>query len=224
LAIEPYPGAWTGDFPPHLAETDIENSGAREVFTWGPQTVWLLCGLVWIFCYDVRDIPELARNTAWIGAAMTALSAVGVGYELRRHQRRIVLFGYRGRMGCYAGGLFQYSFVAEEMRRVRPDFFGWMLIVLKGLLPMLLLSDALGVVMYDGWKNASHVRLQELWLFIYAMLCPLFGFVAILRSNFFLVFFWIPNGKGKTDRPVHLRPRDLQKIYQASSNHSPSPG
>jgi hypothetical protein len=52
-----------------------------------------------------------------------------------------------------------------------------------------------------------------MWLFIYAMLCSVFGFVAILRSNFFLVFFWIPNGKGQTDRPLHFPARELQKLY-----------
>jgi hypothetical protein len=210
--MEPYSGAGTGDFPPHLDDTEIEEHGARESFTWGPQTVWMLCGLVWLFYYYVGDVPELARNTALIGLGMTALGAIGAGYELRRRKRRVVLYAYRGRVGCYSGGVFQYSFAPEEMQRVRKDFFGWMMIVLKGLLPMLMITAGLGVVMYDGWKNASKVRLQDVWLFIYAMLCPIFGFVAILRSNFILAFYWIPNGKGKTDRPAHFLPREVQRL------------
>jgi hypothetical protein len=219
LTTELHPGAWTGDFPPHLDSAEIENQGAREAFTWGPQTVWMLCGLVWLFRYYVRDIPELARNTVWIGIAVTALSVIGIGYELRRHRRRLVLYSYRGRVGCYSGGVFQYSFALEEMRRVRPDFFGWMLIVFKGLLPMLMVSVALGAVLYDGWKKASSARLQDIWLFVYAMLCPLFGFVAILRSNLILSFYWIPNGHGKTDLPAHFRAKDLQKLHPKDTSN-----
>jgi len=50
----------TFDFPPQLDEAEIENRCARESFTWGPQALWLLCGLIWLFYLLVRDIPELA--------------------------------------------------------------------------------------------------------------------------------------------------------------------
>ncbi|HXO39553.1 MAG TPA: hypothetical protein VN872_13000 [Candidatus Acidoferrum sp.] len=212
MAIKPYSGVWTSNFPPHLDEAGNENHIIREAFTWGPQSIWMLCGLVWLFYYYVRDIPQLARNTALIGTAMTALSAIAGAYELRRRRRRISLYPYHERVGCYSGGVFQHSFATEEMRRVRPGFYGWMVIVLKGLLPMLMVTVGLGAVMYDAWRKSTDGHLQDMWLFVYAMLCAIFGFVAILRSNLFLVFFWIPNGKGQTDCPLHLPARELQKL------------
>jgi hypothetical protein len=44
------------------------------------------------------------------------------------------------------------------------------------------------------------------------MLFALFGFVAFYRSHVRLAFFWIPNGKGKTDKGLYLHPGDLHKI------------
>jgi hypothetical protein len=81
------------DFPPQLDQAEIENRCARESFTWGPQALWLLCGLIWLF----------------------------------------------------------------------------------------------------------------------------FGFVAFWRSYFKLAFFWIPNGKGKTNRSLYLHPRELRKIEEGDA-------
>ena len=103
------------------------------------------------------------------------------------------------------------------MVRVRPDFFGRLLIVFKLLIPMFLLIVIVAVVMFDGLKQASQPRFQDLALFVYAMLFALFGFVAIWRSHFKLVFFWIPSGKGKTDTPLHLHPRELRKIEEGDA-------
>ena len=77
---------------------------------------------------------------------------------------------------------------------------------------MLLLMVIVAVVMFDGLKQSHQPRLQDLAVFVYAMLFALFGFVALWRSHFKLAFFWIPNGKGKTNIPLYLHPRELRKI------------
>jgi hypothetical protein len=204
--------ARTFDFPPQLDQAEIENRCARESFTWGPPALWLLCGLIWLFYLLVRDLPALARNTVLFGMGATVLAALAVWYEMRRRMRRAVLCPLRGRIGCYRGNLFQYSFSREEMVRVRPDFFARLMIILKLLLPMLLLMVIVAVVMFDGLKQPGLPRLQDLAVFVYAMLFALFGFIALWRSHFKLAFFWIPNGKGKTDTPLYLHPRELRKL------------
>lgn len=200
------------DFPPQLDHTEIETRCARESFTWGPQTLWLLCGLIWLFYFLARDIPELGRNTALVGSGATVLAVVALWYELRRRNRRTVLYPLGGRIGCYSGNVFQYSFAPGEMVRVRQDFFQRSMIVLKTLVPMLILMAILGVVMWDGLKQPGPRHWQDIAVLIYSMLFAVFGFVAIFRSNITLSFFWLPNGKGKTDKPVHFHPRELRKL------------
>src|SRR5260221_12546217 len=45
------------DFPPQLDQAEIENRCARESFTWGPQGLWLLCGLIWLFYFLGATFP-----------------------------------------------------------------------------------------------------------------------------------------------------------------------
>jgi len=200
------------DFPPQLDQTEMETRGVSESFTWGPQAMWLLCGLIWFFYLLVRDIPELGRNTALIGAGATVLAALGVWYDMRRRKRQTVLYPLGGRIGCYSGNVFQYSFAPAEMVRVRQGFFERSMIVLKTLVPMLILMAILGVVMWDGLKQPGSRHWQDIAVLIYSMLFAIFGFVAIFRSNITLAFFWLPNGKGKADKPVHFHPRELRKL------------
>jgi hypothetical protein len=207
----------TVDFSPQLDQAEIENRCARESFTWGPQALWLLCGLIWLFYLLVRDVPLLAWNTMLFGLGAAVLAALAVWYEIRRRKRQVVLCPLRGRIGCYRGNRFQYSFLLEEMVRVRPDFFGGLMIIFKLLIPMFLLVVIVAVVMFDGLKQPGVPRLQDLAVFVYAMLFALFGFIALWRSHFKLAFFWIPNGKGKTNTPVYLHPRELRKIEEGDA-------
>jgi hypothetical protein len=204
----------TFDFPLQISQTEIEQFGVRESFTWGPQTLWLLCGLVWIFYFLVRDIPDLARNTLLFSVGASLLATLGAGYEMRRRNRQTVLYPLGGRIGLYQGGMYKYSFASTRMLRVRLDFFGWFMVVCKLLLPMLLLMVIIGVVMFDGLKQSGPHHWQDMTLFIYAMLFALFGFVASYRTHIRLVFFWIPDGKGKTNTPLYLHPRELHKIQE----------
>ena len=215
--MDSQPAISTLDFPPQLDQVEIENRCARESFTWGPQALWLLCGLIWLFYLLVRDIPELARNTMLCGMGAGVLAALAVWYEIRRRKRQVVLCPLRGRIGCYRGNRFQYSFSPEEMVRVRPDFFSRLLIVFKLLIPMFLLMVIVAVVMYDGLKRSHQLLFQDLAPFVYALLFALFGLVALFRSHLRLAFFWIPNGKGKTNMTLYLHPRELRKIEEGDA-------
>jgi hypothetical protein len=215
--MDSQPAIRTFDFSPQLDQAEIENRCARESFTWGPQAVWLLCGLIWLFYLLIRDVPEVAWNTMLFGMGAAVLAALAVWYEIRRRNRQVVLCPLRGSIGCYRGNRFQYSFSPEEMVRIRPDFFGRLIIVFKLLIPMFLLMVIVAVVMFDGLKQSGVPRLQDLAVFVYAMLFALFGFVAVWRSHFKLAFFWIPNGKGKTNIPLYLHPRELRKIEEGDA-------
>jgi hypothetical protein len=215
--MDSQPAIHAFDFPPQLDQAEIENRCARQSFTWGPQALWLLCGLIWLFYLLVLDVPEIARNTMLLGLGAAVLAALAVWYEIRRRKRRVALCPLRGRIGCYRGNSFRYSFLPEEMARVRLDFFGRLMIIFKLLLPMILLMVIVAVVMFDGLKQPGLPRLQDLAVFVYAMLFALFGFIALWRSHFKLAFFWIPNGKGKTNTPLYLHPRELRKIEEGEA-------
>jgi hypothetical protein len=214
--MDSQPAVRTFDFPPQLDQAEIENRCARESFTWGPQVLWLLCGLIWLFYLLARDVPEIARNTVLFGLGATVLATLAVWYEMRCRKRQAALCPLRGRIGCYRGNRFQYSFLPEEMVRVRRDFFD-LLIVFKLLIPMFLLMVILAVVIWDGLKHGRQLQWRDLALFAYAMLFALFGFVALWRSHFKLAFFWIPNGKGQTNTPLYLRPAELRKIEEGDA-------
>jgi hypothetical protein len=67
--MDSQPAIRTFEFSPQLDQAEIENRCARESFTWGPEAVWLLCGLIWLFYLLVRDVPELAWNAMLFGMA-----------------------------------------------------------------------------------------------------------------------------------------------------------
>jgi len=204
----------TLDFPPQVSRSEIEAFGVRESLTWGPQVWWLLCGLIWNFWFLARDIPELGRNTALAGAGATLTAALAVVYEVRRRRRRTVLYPSGGRIGLYRENIFQYSFTPAEMRRERLDFFGWVMVVAKMLLPMVMLMVIVGVVMWDGLRQSGPHPWQDMTLFVYLMLFAFFGFVALYRSHIRLALFWIPDSKGRLKRGLYLHPRELKKLEQ----------
>ena len=112
--MDSQPAVRTFDFPPRLDQAEIENRCARESFTWGPQALWLLCGLIWVFYLLVSDLPELAWNTMLFGVGATVPATLAVWYEMRRRKRQALLYPLRGRIGCYRGNRFQYSFFPER--------------------------------------------------------------------------------------------------------------
>lgn len=186
-----------------------------ESLTWGPPALWLLCGLIWNFWFVARDIPEIARNTALAGAGATLIAALGVAYDARRRRRRTILYPSGGQIGMYRGELFQYSFTRAEMRRVRLDFFGWVMVVAKLLLPMVMLLVIAVVVMLDGLKQPRPpVSWTDMSLFVYLMLFALFGFTALYRSHIRLALFWIPDARGRPHKMLYLHPRELKKLEQ----------
>lgn len=206
--------AGVGDFPPQLDETEIENQCARESFTLGPQATWLLAGLVWAFLLLIRDVPDVVKAVLPFASGAVVLVGFALWYELRRRRRRIALLLRGGQVGCYRGKMFQYSFAPEEMLLVRRDWFNGLMVILKLLVPLLLVMAIVLVVMYDALKQGRPQHWQDTALFIYAFLYALFGFIAVYRSSFRLLFFWIPNGKGKTNQPIHLHPQEFLKLQE----------
>jgi hypothetical protein len=200
-----------GTFPAQLDEAEIQARGAFEAFTWGPQVLWLLCGLILLFYWDVRDVPEIAAHTGWVIAGVLAVAGLGLAYEMRRRRRRISLYPLHGQIGLYRNLKFQYSFAPEEMVRQRLDWTGWTMILLKVLLPMLVIIGLLGFGIFEMSKEGKY-RVGDVVLMVYALLVMAFGFVAVVRSNMVLHFFWVPNGKGKRIQPVHLRREDVERV------------
>ena len=176
--------------------------------------MYLLFGLVWFFYFLIRDVPEVARNTAFFALGATLLAAVGLAYDIRRRRRQTVLYPLNGQIGFYRRGVFQYSFAPAQMQRVRLDWFGWLMVVLKLLVPMFLLMVIAAVLLFDGMKHAAPNSGPDVALFGYLMGFAVFGFVALYRSHITLAFFWLPDEKGKPARPLHLHPREIQKVIQ----------
>ena len=202
------------DFPAQISQAEIETVAVRASFTWGPQGLYLLFGLVWFFYFLIRDIPDVAHNTVFFGLGATLLAAAGLAYDIRRRKRQTVLYPLNGQIALYRGGTFQYSFAPAEMQRQRLDFFGWMMVVLKLLLPMFLLMLIAAVLLLDGMKHAAPNSGPDVALFAYIMGFAIFGFVALYRSHIKLVFFWLPDEKGKLAIPLYLHPREIQKVIQ----------
>lgn len=201
------------DFPLRVDDSEVELRAAREAFTWGPQATWLLAGLFWLFFFFVRDIRDLARNTVFLALGATVLGALGLFYEIRRRKRRVALYPLGARLGCYHQGAFQYSFAPEEMVRVRTDFFDRLFVVLKMVLPFLMIAIILVVIIVDGaMSHPLPFKPLEILLLLYPLGFTVFALVAVIRAHFVLRFFWIPNGKRKTDRPAHFSREDLRKL------------
>ena len=74
------PSIHTFDFPPRLDQAEIENRCARESFTWGPQALWLLWGLIWLVAL-VGGALWLCGSSAVLDSAYlqsVVLSSVGI--------------------------------------------------------------------------------------------------------------------------------------------------
>jgi uncharacterized membrane protein len=186
------------DFPAQLDESEIEARGARQAFGWGPQCLWLLCGLIWLFVYVVRDVREAAMSLSFIGIGVTFFSVIAWFYERKRRRQQIVLFPSGEIIGCYRGGKFQYSFPREHLSPVRKDFFESAMLVIKVIIPLGAVAAALvfGII-YSFVKEPQNLRVEDALLMIYGLCLTLFGLYAVVRSIFILRHYWIPDGKGK---------------------------
>lgn len=211
------PAARVGDFPQQLDEIEIENHCARESFTWGPQATWLLAGLIWLFLLLIRDVPDVVKAVLPFALGASVLAGIALWHERRRRNRRIVLLLRGGQVGCYRGNAFQYNFAPAEMLLVPRDWFTGLMVVLKLLVAMVVAMVIVIVVMYDALKQGRPQHWQNLAFVIYAFGYALFGLVAVCRSSFQLLFFWIPDGKGKTNQPIHLHPREFLKLQERQS-------
>jgi hypothetical protein len=200
------------DFPAQLDESEIEARGARQAFGWGPQCLWLLCGLIWLFVYIVRDVREVALSLSFIAIGVTFFSVIAWFYERKRRRQQIVLFPSGETIGCYRGGKFQYSFLRENMSPVRKDFFESAMLVIKVIIPLVAIAAVIvfGIV-YSFVKEPQNLRVEDEVMMIYALFSTLFGLYAVVRSIFILRHYWIPNGKGKA-QSLYMERRELIKL------------
>jgi hypothetical protein len=200
------------DFPAQLDESEIEARGARQAFGWGPQCLWLLCGLIWLFAYIVRDVREVALSLSFIAIGVTFFSVIAWFYQRKRRRNQIVLFPSGEIIGCYRGGRFQYSFPREHLSPVRKDFFESAMLVIKVIIPLGAIAATLvfGII-YGFVKETQQLRVEDEILMIYALFFTLFGLYAVVRSIFILRHYWIPDGKGKA-RSLYLERRELIKL------------
>jgi len=209
-------GSWStigaGDFAAQLDESEIEARGARQAFGWGPQCLWLLCGLIWLFVYIVRDVREAALSLSFIGIGVTFFSVIAWFYERKRRRQQIVLFPLGGIIGCYRGAKFQYSFPREHLSPVRRDFFESAMLVIKVIIPLGAIAAVLvfGII-YSFVKEPQKLRVEDELLMIYALFFTLFGLYAVVRSIFILRHYWIPDGKGKA-QSLYMERRELIKL------------
>ena len=215
-------GSWStiaaADFPAQLDESEIEARGARQAFGWGPQCLWLLCGLIWLFVYVVRDVREAALSLSFIAIGLTFFGVIAWFYERKRRRQQIVLFPSGETIGCYRGGKFQYSFPGEHLSPVRKNFFESAMLVIKVIIPLSAIAAALvfGII-YGLVKQSQNLRAEDAILMIYGLFFTLFGLYAVLRSLFILKNYWIPDGKGKA-RSLYMERRELIKL---TSNGAP---
>jgi len=215
-------GSWStisaADFPAQLDESEIEAHGARQAFGWGPQCLWLLCGLIWLFVYVVRDVREAAWSLSCIGFGLTFFSVIAWFYERKRRREQIVLFPLGETIGCYRGGKLQYSFPREHLSPVRKDFFESAMLVIKVIIPLGAIAATLvfGII-YSFMKESQNLRVEDEILMLYALFFTLFGLYAVVRSIFILKHYWIPDGKGKA-QSLYMERRELIKL---TSNGAP---
>ena len=209
-------GSWStitaADFPAQLDESEIEARGARQAFGWGPQCLWLLCGLIWVFVYVVRDIREVAWPLSFIGLGVTFFGVIAWFYERKRRRQQMVLFPSGEMIGFYRGGKFQYSFPRENMSPVRKDFFESAMLIIKVIIPLGAIAAALvfGII-YSLVKEPQKLRVEDGILMVYALFFTLFGLYAVVRSIFILRHYWIPDGKGKA-QSLYMERKELIKL------------
>jgi hypothetical protein len=192
----------------------MEIRGAGESFTWGPHCLLLLCGLVWLFLFVMRD-TTLAKSALanGIAAAMLLLAVLALGYAIRRHKRRIVLFPSFGEVGLYRGGVFQYSFRPAEIAKYRLSIIN----TLQMLVPMLLLIGIAGFLMYDtAARHPGKESLGDKVLFVYVLLFAVFAFVALFRSRLLIVWYWIPDSKGRANKSIGFSRQESRKLQLGS--------
>jgi hypothetical protein len=209
--VEPDSAPRSPEFPVQL-DPGMDPHAIAETFTWGVQGLILLCGLVGMFLYMVRDAKLFPSGVLpVIVAAVGVLAVLGWGFAARRSSRRIVLFFLPGQVGVYSGGIFQYSFALAEMKR----YYSSLYTTLKMLIPMLLLAAILGFLVYETIvRSPGGATSDEKVLLVYCLLFAIFGFIAMFRSQVLMMWFFIPDGKGKTNKSVGFYRRELRRVAQ----------
>jgi len=207
--VETGSSRFQSEFPAQL-DSQLEIRGAQESFAWGPQTLLFLSGLVELFLFLTRDVKGYNREiTATIAAVAALLAVFAWRYAARRQQRRIVLLPSFGRVGLYQGGVFQYSFAPSAMVRNNISKI-YAYHVLFTMLMLMVIGGFLAWEFIRGIRIEGHVL--DLVFALYPLAFAVFGFAASYRSHFRMVWYWIPNGKGKTNKQIGFSREENRKL------------
>jgi hypothetical protein len=209
VAVDTGSSRFLSEFPAQL-DSQLEMRGVQESFAWGPQTLLFLSGLVELFLFIARDVKGFNREiTTSIAAAAALLAVLAWRYAARRQQRRIVLFPTHWQVGLYQGGAFQYSFVPSAMVRNKIS----MIYAFHMLFSMFVLVVIAGFIAWEMIRgNPAKGNLPELAFALYPLAFAVFAFVAVIRSHFRMVWYWIPNGKGKTNKEIGFSREENRKL------------
>jgi len=189
----------------------LESRAVRESLTWGPQAALLLCGFVWLVLYGVRN-DELVRDpiTIGIGLGASVLGAFAVIQILRRHARRVVIVPMADEVGVYREGRFAYRFPTSALQK---DSFDWIypikMLIFTGILVLIM-----GGILAVELQRVSPAS-NDLWAFAYLFGYACFAFFSIVRSQFFLVWYWIPEGPEGGKRRVGFPRRKARRLPSA---------
>jgi hypothetical protein len=197
-----------GAFPLEFPE-QWESKGISEVFPWGPQMLFLLCVFGWFICGDLGDlIPQGAAMP--LALSLGVLAACAVIRILRRRTLRVVLVPMAGEVGVYREKRFAYRFSASALRK---DSWDWIypvkMLILIGIL-VLITGGLLVVALRDLPKS-----MNDFWVFAFLFGYACFAFAAIVRSQFLIVWYWIPDGTDGGTRRVGL-PRRRERALSSA--------
>jgi hypothetical protein len=207
-----------GAFPLELPASG-EAHGVREGFAWGPQHVLLFCGLGWLLLGTLGAVvPQgVAMGLALSLAVLAALAVIRI---LRRRAGRVVLLPMADEVGVYRDGRFAYRFATSALRQ---DSWDWVyltkMLILTGLL-VLLTGGLLAVELRDLSPGVAPGA-TDLWLFAYLFGYAGFAFVAILRSQLLLVWYWLPEGPEGGERRVAFPRREARRLRPGILNGRP---
>jgi hypothetical protein len=105
--------------------------------------------------------------------------------------------------------------MSKGMVLVRRDFYLWGMFVVKLFLPTLILIGLLVFVVYYAVVKTHNVTsLADVLVLAYLLGFAIFLFVAMIRSNVKLRFYWLPDEKGKANQPVHFSRKELLKLLE----------
>lgn len=186
-----------GQFPLELPAS-WEARGVPEAFALGPHATLLGCGLGWFLLEALGDeLPPPAVLAAAVALALLAAAAAIL--LLRRRARRVVLVAHAGEIGVYREERFAYRFPAGGLRKDAVDWLYLAKMLAYFSILVLLMGGILAIELRDFSPGT-----RDLWVLVYVFGYACFALAAVIRSQLFLVWYWIPEGPEGTERRIGL--------------------